>query len=344
MGKKYLTIIFCVISLVITLLSNSLVNVYDGYKLMNPFANKNSKTIKVVSLKNEEDIFSILKKYDNTAAYVDQINIDVCYGQAIYYSNFDFRIPMLEGRFLSKEDFYTNDLNTIVIGKDLKKYIKEINGKKIIKLNDINYEVIGVMGYKNKVSILDSRFFVNLNSYLKNNPLNEKTALNLTVRENVYDKLLDDIRKNYNILSIEENNSNVNSINLVATNSRSLIILASIMVILFLLNIINITSYYVKDKLKEIGIRKSYGARGINIFKNILKDYLFTVTVASIASLILYIIIIKSNLSIQIFGSDLYIRSIFFSYMITLFIGSFVSLIALIKINKHSINLLIKGV
>lgn len=341
MSKKYLTIIFSVTSLVVILLTNSILNGYYGYKNMNPFSNNTSKSIRLSS-ETEKNITDILGKYSNTALYIEDISLDVCYGQAIYYNNFKFNIPMINGRFLSEGDFNKDSLNYIVIGKNLEKYISKINDKNIIKINDIEYEVIGIMGYEDTVSILDSRFFINLNGYLKNTPINTNLRFNLTTSSDSYNSLLNEINENFNDLTIENSNSNI--LSTIAINSKSLIILTSIMVILFLLNIINITSYYVKDKLKEIGIRKNYGARSVNIFKNILRDYFIIITAASIIATIFYLIIIKSKLSVLLFGSTIYLIPILITYIITILIGFLISFIALRKANKYPINILIKGV
>ncbi|MGL4971003.1 MAG: ABC transporter permease [Cetobacterium sp.] len=346
MNKKYLTTIFCIISLVITLLINCIISAYVGYKLMNPFANKNSKIISISSKNSENNIIDVLKKYDNTAVYIDQINIDVCYGQAIYYNNYNNNIPMINGKFLSNDDFLNDECRSIVIGKDLEKYVKiyTSTGKKVIRIQDIDYDVIGVMGYENQVSILDSRFFININGFLHSNPINNNTRMNLTTNQDTQSELLKDLDKSFNDISVEDNNNNSNMVSQIALNSKNLIAIVVIMVILFILNIINITSYYIKDKLKEIGIRKSYGARQVNIFKNILKDYLLVVTIGNIISLLIYAIIIKSNMSAWLFGSGFYILPIIVTYTITTLIGVLIAIIVLAGCNKYPMNILIKGV
>ena len=340
MSKKYLTIIFSITSLVVILLINSMLNAYYGYKIMNPFSNDTSKNISLSS-ESEKDIRNILGEYSNTSLYIDNINLDVCFGQAVYYNDFKVNIPIISGRFLSQDDFKSSS-NYIVIGRELEKYIKKINNKDIIKLNDIDYEVIGVMGEDDKVSILDSRFFINLNGYLRDSNITKDLTFTLTTSSNSYDSLLSELNKKFKDFTVDDLESNV--LSTVAINSESSMLLAGIMVILFVLNIINITTYYVKDKLKEIGIRKNYGARSINIFKNILKDYIIIITLSSIISSLFYFIIIKSKLSIVLFGDTFYLIPILLTYIITMIIGLLISFIALKKANKYPINILIKGV
>ena len=72
MSKKYLTTIFFVTSLVVTLLFNSLLNTYKGYKLANMFSNNTSKIISL-SCDDSSKLTNILSKYDKTSIYLDDI-------------------------------------------------------------------------------------------------------------------------------------------------------------------------------------------------------------------------------------------------------------------------------
>lgn len=343
MSKKYLTTIFFVTSLVVTLLFNSLLNTYKGYKLANMFSNNTSKIISL-SCDDSSKLTNILSKYDKTSIYLDDIWIGSSLGQAIFFNNFNLEIPILEGRFLSEDDFSNKGSNYIVIGKALEKYINIIDNKKYIKINDVNYEVIGVMGYEDRISVLDTRFYININCYLNNTIIDKNTKFVLTNKNNSYTDLLNELSNSFYGLETNDIESDKNAFFTIIENSQSLIILVAILAALFLLNIVNIASYYIKDKLKEIGIRRNYGANSFNIFKNILKDYVILISISTILSAIFYSLIIKLKIMPEILGSNIYLLPVFITYILTLLIGEIISLFTMIKVNKKSINMLIKGV
>jgi len=83
MSKKYLTIIFFVTSLIVTLLFNSLQNTYNTYKLTNMFSNDTSKSISL-SCDEPDKLINILSKYNETTLYLDNIWIGPYLGQAIF--------------------------------------------------------------------------------------------------------------------------------------------------------------------------------------------------------------------------------------------------------------------
>ena len=343
MSKKYLTTIFFVTSLVVTLLFNSLLNTYKGYKLANMFSNNTSKIISL-SCDDSSKLTNILSKYDKTSIYLDDIWIGSSLGQAILFNNFNLEIPILEGRFLSEDDFSNKGSNYIVIGKALEKYINIIDNKKYIKINDVNYEVIGVMGYEDRISVLDTRFYININCYLNNTIIDKNTKFVLTNKNNSYTDLLNELSNSFYDLETNDIEADKNAFFTIIENSQSLIILVAILAALFLLNIVNIASYYIKDKLKEIGIRRNYGANSFNIFKNILKDYVILISISTILSAIFYSLIIKLKIMPEILGSNIYLLPVFITYILTLLIGAIISLFTMIKVNKKSINMLIKGV
>ncbi|MBE6047314.1 MAG: ABC transporter permease [Clostridium sp.] len=251
---------------------------------------------------------------------------------------------MINGRFLSQNDLYDTSSNYIVIGKDLEKFITIIDNKKIIRINNINYEVIGIMGYTDKISILDTKFYININCYLNNITVDKNMKFILTKYDNSYTDLSNELNTSFNDLEINDIETNQDIFTTTIKNTESLLILSAIVVLLFLLNIINIASYYIKDKLKEIGIRKNYGANSFNIFRNILNDYFVIISISSTISALFYSLIIKLKIVPAILGSTIYLLPVLTTYILTLLIGIIISLVTLIRVNKKSINTLIKGV
>lgn len=340
MSKKYLIVLFTMTTLIVTLFGNSLMNIYTSFYLMNPLCNKSTKSLTFES----EDIHKItnqLDKYHNTALYIDEINLDICFGEAIYFNNYKFNIPLINGRFISENDLKDNRTKNIVIGKNLRQYIIRIDNQDCIKIDDIYYKVIGVMGYNDRTSYLDSTFFINLNGYMNNKIIQKNIKFKITTP--YLNNVISDLKSNAKNVSYAES-SDKGLVENVLINGKSMLLITGIMVLIFILNIINIISYYIKSKIKEIGIRRNYGAGNFNIFLNVLCDYFEVITYAVILSSVIYILIIKSNLSSSLFGYDVFLLPILISYSISIIIGCFISMIVVRKSNKYPINNLIKGV
>lgn len=79
--------------------------------------------------------------------------------RAIYFNKSYANLPIKDGRFFKNSDF-VEDSFTAVIGKDLEDKTVIKDNKKYININEIDYEVIGVIGYENQ-TLFDKYIFIN---------------------------------------------------------------------------------------------------------------------------------------------------------------------------------------
>lgn len=109
--------------------------------------------------------------------------------RGIYFTpKYNYQLPTIEGRFFTYTDFQ-KDNNYVVVGKALQDYIYTKDNKKYYSLNNIEYEVIGILGIDTD-SKLDYFIFFNLLNVYEHAP--QKTKISFGKKsENTLNKIND---------------------------------------------------------------------------------------------------------------------------------------------------------
>lgn len=83
-----------------------------------------------------------------------------------FKGNWGSTYPILEGTFYTEQDIKKGE-KVVLLGKNIaKKYLDK--EKKFISIDDEEYKVIGIVGYKGKESAFDNSIFYAYNSTIKN--------------------------------------------------------------------------------------------------------------------------------------------------------------------------------
>lgn len=333
MFKKYIIVMTFFLFIINNLLFNTVFSSYENIKLNNKVMNPSPNVINFY-IENKSDLQTIssIKKYPNISIVKDNIYINAYNGQAVYFNDFNYDISIIEGRFFKKEDFDDN-INRIVIGKDMSHLIVSLDGKKYVKFNGINYEVIGIMGLKNNVSTIDKCFYINLNSYL------EKYSENI-------------VKENFKIYSIGKFDTNLlNSIpNIINNYSSENINLLSkyiyeniyIIVLYFLINayivisIFFVSLSYFKDIKNKISCNRNVNS---DLPSKLFKHYFIICIKVFLISIPVTIIIIKSKILLAVLGDRIFI----FSFIISLIFTSTVEILIPFIIKRYYITSNNKG-
>lgn len=96
---------------------------------------------------------------ERVALYAEQKTTDYTI-EAIYFNQYYVNFPMKSGRFFRKSDF-TMENQVAVIGKGLVSDTYSKNGDTYILLNEQEYKVLGVIGYKEE-TIIDNYIYINM--------------------------------------------------------------------------------------------------------------------------------------------------------------------------------------
>lgn len=339
--RKSIIIIIIFICSINNITLNSMIEMYNDFILANIFNDSESNIVEFKVENNyDKELLRLISKYENISIQKDNLNINAYKGKAIYLKDYNHNIPILDGSFFNQDDF-ADSKNRIVIGKKLLDRVILRENKRYIKFNGIEYEVIGVMGYENRDSILDKSFYLNLNGYLKQKNNNVKETLIISGNDSNTTLLIKDIKEEFTETTLYKNN-NLFFRDLMENKITSLFrtILASLCLITCLLII---TSNYIYSKKLEIGIRKLYGSSNIKIYIKFIYEYIKILLGGFFISIIINLCIYKMNVFEYRASEKIHILTFIITFLIVIGFGVISSYAFIKKINNSSVCENIEG-
>lgn len=338
--KKIIVIMTTFICLINTILFNSMIEKYNSFKLENILYDSKSKIVRFrVGENYSKALLDYIYSYKDLSVEKSNLRINSHIGKAVYFGINKYEIPMIEGRFFCYDDFI-EDKNRIVIGKNMLDLVSIHDNKGYIKFNGIEYEVIGVMGYKDRVCSLDSIFYINLDGYLnqKNNNINEE--LIISSNGNADERLINEIKENFKDVNISENNNSF--LDELTVDGKVIIIQFGLIIVCMTISIIIISFNYIATKTVEVGIRRLYGEDSIVIYLRFISKYLKLLMKGYLISVLLNYLIFKIKFIDYIGSQKINIESFIITFFILFTFGILSSYIFIKKINKRDIYINIK--
>ncbi|MDO5291744.1 MAG: ABC transporter permease [bacterium] len=259
--------------------------------------------------------------------------------------------PIMEGRYYTTEEI-KNSEKVIVVGKDIlnNTYLK--NAKKYIKIMDEEYLVIGVVGFKGKRSLWDSRVFMPVTAlpeYTENDITDgdfdcifytsDKTSES---EINTYIKELKTEFPNYSVSALHELETD-NVVDNIMVSMDILFIISMLGYVVSLMYSVNMVSFWIAKRQFEISVRKAFGYTNKAIGKMIFKE-MFGLCLLSfvIATMIQGIVSIGMN-SISNYTLKLYHQNIIVGLVVVLFTAFLTSIWPIVKTLKIQPIEVIKG-
>lgn len=290
-----------------------------------------------------KELLDVLK--NNSEIYLEKNNLNAgAYtGKAIYSNQSINNSPnIIEGRYFDEEDF-KNNKPVAIVGKELFNSINTSSNKKYFQYENIKFEIIGVSGYKNRSSLGDYSFYINLNGYISESKsnislldciINSNKSLNnlISLLKNKSDKV------EYKIDKKMDNNI----VDSILVNGNKVLGLFSLVIIMIFINVFNITLQWVEEKKRSIGIKKALGATNFTVAKEIILEQQLIALISFPIAMIVYILIIKSNV-LKIFNSQIYFLSTIISFVFSILVAFIVSLLAIKKSNKIPPSIIMRG-
>lgn len=309
------------------------------------YIDKNYVSCNITGTENidKKDLLNVIKK--NPEIYIEKNNLSsgAYIGKAIYSSKVTKQKPnIISGRFFEQDDFKNNQ-PVAVVGKELFNSINDINGKKYFQYENINFEIIGVIGYENRSSLNDYSFYINLNGYI-NNSKNNIAMLDCTINNtDCLNELIKELKNKSSEVKYRLNdNENTNILDNLLINGNRILGLFSLIIIMIFINVFNITLQWIEGKTRAIGIKKALGAINFTVAKEIILEQQVIALVAFVTAMIAYIIIIKSNV-LNIFNSEIYFLSTIITFLFSIIVALIVSLLAICKSNKIPPTIMMRG-
>lgn len=248
-----------------------------------------------------------------------------------------------EGRFFTIEDFKDNNKKLALVGVSLVQNIKVINGKKTINFNGSDYEVIGIMGDEKYSKEVNYQIFFNLNSLIDLN-CDFKTKGWFISSPNNLDMYLYSLQNSIKGLGfVYSPSERITNPVLSVLNSQGKTFYYGLTLFLSIfVNVFIVILFWFDGLIKEIGVRKSFGANNINIYLYIFKKFFINNLVATFLSIVLLLIFQK----ISIISPQYYFHTlnlIFISLFILIFSLLFLSIL-IKRINSIKPNFILRGV
>lgn len=259
---------------------------------------------KSIELDEIKSIFKEIPEYCNVKiinefTYIDNAAKNIGYPLVIQVSgdNIKNQIPILKGSYFkdsNKED------KGILIGSELEDFSEEHNGSKEIMIYGEKYNVIGILGYKNKATNWKNRIILNLEDIPKKN-LKELEQGSFVVQiesdKGDIDKISEDFKKylydNYDGVFVnisQASNKEDTYLNLLG-NNQSLFKMIIIVYLISIINLIFISNGWINTIYNEVGIMKSCGMSNFFIIRRIfLELFIISLSATILAIIFQYIL------------------------------------------------------
>ena len=217
---------------------------------------------------------------------------------------------MMKGRYLNQTDI-ENQTKNIVIGRLIEKdlFKRESAIDKYLNVDGIAYRIVGVFqdsGGDNEERIIylpytTAQLLFGNNDYLDQINLTYNKAMTEQQAIAFSEKIADDFRKKFNVSPDDQSAIRVRSLTENMQETKNIIM--GIRIVIFfvgigtlisgIIGIGNIMTFTVKERTKELGIRKAIGATPRSIVGMILQETLLITCVAGYFGLIIAILCLK---------------------------------------------------
>lgn len=210
----------------------------------------------------------------------------------------EWRYPLISGRDYTEKEV-TNGEKKVLIGKNMTKLAYNENGVEKINIQGYIYEVVGIVGRKNKETPWDDEVFMSLKVApekakirfsgvkpftfsIKNSngqPIEDCNDLSAKIsgkKGSFTEKEID--AKNDVIANAFAENNDFTEITIIIT-------------ILVLINMMSISIYWINDRVEEIGIRKAFGMNDKEIIEMLISELFSICTISLILVLIIQFIL-----------------------------------------------------
>lgn len=198
--------------------------------------------------------------------------------KTVSYNDYpEWTIPILSGKYISIDDIQ-NGNKVAVIGKDLIKFTYKNQENTYIDFAGETYKVIGITGRNNNSNIYNKDIYIPFKSISENAKviINDDSQLIIFLRKNGQSPINEARKLVKAVKAIDENA--VISQNTVSTSSvasyklRNTVIEVTLILITGIINVINLSIFWILDRKKELAVKKTFGANNYNIAYEIFKE------------------------------------------------------------------------
>lgn len=251
--------------------------------------------------------------------------------------------PIIEGRYYSVKEMQEQK-KVALIGKSLLEYVVLKEGKKYIDIEGETYEVLGIVGLKNQLSLWDNRIFMPFSSLpqkvrqsiCSSNEINfilysietkaEEMVQNLSelIDANGTDMLYEE----YGEIQVEDVMENV-------VNSQDQIFTIALLgYIVALIYAINIVIFWIEKRRYEIAVCKAVGYTNQDVVKMIYSELLGLIAIGCASAIMIQAVIGMLTERVAGYTVKIYASNILVSIAITCFSAMIISIVPIYRALK----------
>lgn len=275
-----------------------------------------------IKLENE-DLDYILDNYSEKIKYIsgeyDQAMLVKLDGEAGHYSakgtSEDYlnmiNSSLLEGRFLTKEDL-TERRKSVVIGRMIEKDL--FKGKKAlgqyITIGTGVYEVVGVVGSNSNDDNEDRMMYVPITTLQTINATRDLPSITITPKDNLSldeiselsESIVQNLKAKHSVSPTDQSGVRAWDASRHMGDTNAFFFVLTIIVFFIgggsliagIVSIGNIMVFSVKERTKEIGIRKSLGATPANIISLIMQEAIVITLLFGVLGIVLATLLVEN--------------------------------------------------
>lgn len=277
---------------------------------------------KDLSMLNLDGDYSLFKSIDGSLR-----------GEAIYFKgNVKNKPEILQGRYFNEDDFNQNK-KVAIIGKELLEDVIKENGKEYYYIANDNYEVIGVLGNQKKESGNDYSVYINLDALLNKDSFYLKGSYSIDAALNsreMFNKIKDKYQDTNIIVAEDETKNTTTTGTILKENLKSKMAFIIEVVGTFILSTVCVTEYWIKNRKKEIGIKRALGATKMRIFSSIIGELSLIAVLSFLAGYAMYLLIsyLKDGYI------HFYMLSTIVAFLVTFISGLITTIVPILNANK----------
>jgi putative ABC transport system permease protein len=214
-----------------------------------------------------------------------------------YEKHPEWILPLLSGRYISAEEIAAGE-KVAVIGEMLKENTITVGEDINIAIEGENYRVVGVAGRKTDKITFDNVLYIPLSTIPEPvvNKVIKDSQVSVFIRKNGGSpseeaaKLGAAMKEIDKLSTIEEKrieeNFGITEFNLIVT-----IIMVGLILVTGIINVLNLSVFWILDRRKEISVKKAFGANNYNVVFEVFKDMFFLSLTGAIFAITLQFIV-----------------------------------------------------
>ena len=249
--------------------------------------------------------------------------------------------PLTEGRYYTAEEV-RNSEKVVLLGKKLKPYTYTEYGETYLDIENEKYRVIGYVGIENQASLWDMRVFMPCSALPGSIIENINKSINC-ILYNYKGEIYIDERKISEKLFFEYTESDFiyvgeikvqNMAEEIVNSGDMIFVLAIVGYLVSLIYAMNISTFWIEKRKKEIAVRKILGYRNKQIVMLLIEEMIGLAMISCIAALVIQLTMKLTIKTLAGYCLNIYTLNIFVGGFIVVLTAVITSMLPIYKMLK----------